>query len=458
MLQLAATQLLTVRREKAERAAVAAAEASAKAYRPWRSIARPEQITPGTSGAALIRTDWAFWVLLAGRGFGKTRSGAEWSIEQAKSQPGSHGALVAATADDARKVMLSSGLESVEGASGILAISPPDFRPVYEPSKRTVTWPNGTVATLYSAEEPNRLRGPQHHWGWVDEIAAWEKEGAAWDQFLFGLRLGSRPQACITSTPRPVKLLRELIKNPRAVITKGSTYDNRANLAPTFFDEIVGKYEGTRLGRQELYAELLEDVLGALWNHTRLDQLRRPKPLDFKRLVVAIDPAVTNKTDSDETGIIAAGVAECWCKGFAEDHGFVLEDGSGRHAPDAWARRALAMLDDLEGDLIVAEVNNGGDLVEVNIRTVRKNAPYKAVHASRGKRTRAEPISALSEQGKVHHVAGAKLEQLEDQMCTWDPLGGGKSPDRLDAMVWALTELMLDDEESTADLWSRAEL
>lgn len=432
------------RRAEALRKLRPSLQASTRARPRWRSVARPEQLAPGSPGAALKRSDWAFWLVLAGRGFGKTRSGAEWCIERARALPGSHGALVAATSDDARKVMLSSGLEGIEGASGILAVSPPDFRPTYEPSKRTVTWPNGTVATLYSAEEPNRLRGPQHHWGWVDEIAAWEKEGAAWDQFLFGLRLGARPQACITSTPRPIKLVRDLLKNPRTVVTKGSTYDNRANLAPTFFDEIVNRYEGTRLGRQELHAELLEDVPGALWNRDRIEQLRRARPLQFQRLAVAIDPAVTNKADSDETGIIAGGLAECACRGALELHGFLLHDASGRHSPDAWARRAIGLYTDLLADRIVAEVNNGGDLVEVNLRTVDPYVPYRAVRAAHGKRTRAEPVAALYEQGKVHHVMGAELELLEDQMCTWDPLAGGKSPDRLDAAVWLLTDLMLD--------------
>src|SRR5581483_1846425 len=256
----------------------------------WRFWGRPEQFAPGTLGAAISCVDWSFWLLLAGRGFGKTRAGAEFAIEKARALPGSHGALVAATADDARKTMVSAGLENSEGASGILAVSPPDFRPAYEPSKRMLSWPNGSRATLYSAEEPDRLRGPQHHWGWVDEIAAWEKEGEAFDQFLFGLRLGDHPQACITTTPRPIRIVRDLLTDPRTVITRGTTYDNRDNLAPSFLTKIAGKYEGTRLGRQELYAELLDDAPGALWSSAMIEALRvQVAPLRCERVVVAID-------------------------------------------------------------------------------------------------------------------------------------------------------------------------
>lgn len=409
----------------------------------WRFWGRPEQFAPGSARAAIERGDWTFWLLLAGRGFGKTRAGAEFAIEKAKALPGSHGALVASTADDARKTMLSAGLENVEGASGILAISPPDFRPIYEPSKRILSWPNGTVATLYSAEEPNRLRGPQHHWGWADEVAAWEKEAAAWDQFLFGLRLGDRPQACITTTPRPIALLRQLVVDPRTVVTRGTTFDNATNLAPSFLSEVIGKYEGTRLGRQELYAEILDDVPGALWSWERIDPLRvKEAPAELRRVVVAIDPAVSSSETSDETGIVVAGVGQCNCLGKEELHGFVLADLSGKYSPNAWAQKAIAAYRANRADRIVAEVNNGGALVEVNLRTVDSRTPYRAIHASQGKRTRAEPVAALYEQGRVHHV-GFHV-RLEDQLTTWDPLSSDKSPDRLDALVWALTELMLN--------------
>lgn len=408
----------------------------------WRhGLARPEQRAPGTDGAAIDRTDWTFWLLLAGRGFGKTRSGAEWIIDQAVKRPGSHLALVAATTDDARKTMLSSGLESNEGASGILAVSPPDFRPVYEPSKRIVTWPNGTVGTVYSADEPDRLRGPQHHAAWVDEIAAWSRQREAWDMLLFGLRLGRNPQACITTTPRPVPLIRDLLANPQTVVTRGTTYDNRANLAEAFFANVIRRYEGTRLGRQELGGELLEDHPGALWRLGQIDALRVIEAPDLRRIVVAIDPAVTSNPDSAETGMVVAGVGPCCCNGRPELHGFVLADSSGRYTPNEWAQEAVARYKHHHADRIVGEVNNGGDLVEANVRSASKRVSYKAVRASRGKQTRAEPVAALYERGVVHHVGSFPL--LEDQLCTWDPSAGMPSPDRLDALVWALTELML---------------
>jgi phage terminase large subunit-like protein len=416
--------------------------AVAKLRHAWRFWGRPEQLAPGTPGAAIDRADWTYWLLLAGRGFGKTRAGAEWAVEKARALPGSHGALVGATADDVRKTMVGSGLEGIEGATGILCVSPLDFRPTYEPSKRTLSWPNGTVATLYSAEEPDRLRGPQHGWGWVDEVAAWDKQAAAFDQFLFGLRYGLRPQACITTTPRPIKLVRDLLADPRTVVTRGSTFANVENLSPSFLTSIVGKYEGTRLGRQELYAELLEDVPGALWMSDRIEQLRvKQAPVPLRRVVVAVDPAVSSSETSDETGIVVAGIALCRCRGTEEMHGFVLADLSGRYSPAGWAREVIAAYHAHRADRIVAEANNGGALVEANLRAVGGSVSYRAVHAAQGKRTRAEPVAALCEQGKVHHVG--LHARLEDQLTTWDPLSSAKSPDRLDALVWALTELML---------------
>jgi len=416
-------------------------EAPEKPSLPWRSTARPEQLAPGSAGALLARDDWSFWLLLAGRGFGKTRSGAEWAIEQARNLPCSHGALVGPTAGDVSKVMLSAGLEGSDGASGILAVSPPDFRPLYTATRRRLTWPNGTVATLYSAEEPNRLRGPQHHWGWVDELAAWEKEDEAWNQLLFGMRLGRHPRICITTTPRPIRILRTMLADPLTVVTKGRTIDNRANLAPSFLSQLMQRYEGTRLGRQELDAELLEDFEGALWSRKMIDDRRIAIVPALARSVVAIDPAVSEGEGSDETGIIVAGVGWCSCRGSDELHGFVLEDRSGKHSPDTWAREAVMAYERNSADRIVAEVNNGGALVEANLRTVGLEVAYLGVHAAQAKRTRAEPVAALYEQGKVHHIGS--LVGLEDQLCSWNPLAKGNSPDRLDALVWALTELML---------------
>ena len=394
-------------------------EAEALLY-DWRFWARPNQVPPPG--------DWRTWLVLAGRGFGKTRTGAEWVREQVEQGQCSRMALVAPTAADARDVM-------VEGESGILAISPPWFRPLYEPSKRRLTWPNGAIATTYSADEPDRLRGPQHDGAWADELAAW-KYSETWDMLMFGLRLGADPRAVVTTTPKPVRLIRELLAAATTVVTRGSTYENADNLAPAFFEKIISKYEGTRLGRQELHAEVLDDVPGALWARKMLDDLRRLAAPDLVRVVVAVDPAVTSEEGSDETGIVVAG------KG-ADGHGYVLEDLSGRFSPDAWARRAVDAYQERQADRVIAEVNNGGDLVETIVRTVDARVSYKGVHASRGKQTRAEPVAALYEQGRIHHVGS--LEDLEDQMCTWLP--GMKSPDRMDALVWALTELMLDGQE-----------
>ncbi|MGE5589210.1 MAG: DNA-packaging protein [Bacillota bacterium] len=384
----------------------------------WPFWARPNQLPPPG--------DWRVWLVLAGRGFGKTRTGAEWLRDQVQNRGRGRLALVAPTAADARDVM-------VEGESGILAISPPWFRPVYEPSKRRLTWPNGAIATTYSADEPDRLRGPQHDGAWADELAAW-KYPDAWDMLMFGLRLGTDPRVVATTTPKPVRLIRELLASETTAVSRGSTYENAANLAPAFLQQIVTKYKGTRLGRQELDGEVLDDVPGALWTRKALDDLRRPAAPELVRVVVAIDPAVTSGEDSDETGIVVAGRG-------VDGHGYVLRDLSCRMSPDGWARRAVVAFQDHRADRIVAEVNNGGDLVEQVVRTVDRSVPYKAVHASRGKRVRAEPIAALYEQGKVHHVGG--LPDLEDQMCSFLPEGGDKSPDRVDALVWALTELLL---------------
>ncbi|HTW52062.1 MAG TPA: terminase family protein [Stellaceae bacterium] len=374
--------------------------------------------------------DWRVWLLLAGRGFGKTRTGAEMVRRLIGMRTARHVALVAPTAADARDVM-------VEGESGLLAIAPPWDRPEYEPSKRRLTWENGAIATTYSADEPERLRGPQHDFAWCDELAAW-RYPEAWDMLMFGLRLGQNPRAVVTTTPRPAKLIKALVADPKVVVTRGTTYENWENLAPAFFDQIVRRYDGTRLGRQELDAEILDDVPGALWTHGLIDATRVNTAPSMTRIVVSIDPAVSSQEHADETGIVVAGRD-------ATGHGYVLADLSGRYTPTEWAKAAIAAYRAHAADRIVAEVNNGGDLVEATLRVVDPAVPFAAVHAARGKVARAEPVAALYEQGRVHHLGA--LPRLEDQMCCFahdfSRETAGYSPDRVDALVWGLSELLV---------------
>lgn len=380
----------------------------------WEAWARGDQLAPPG--------DWQTWLIKAGRGWGKTRTGAEWVRSVA--QPGARIALVGATAADVRDVM-------IEGESGVISVCPPHDRPRYEPSKRRLTWANGAVATAYSAEEPDRLRGPQHTHAWCDEVAAWAHP-EAWDMMLMGLRLGVLPRVVATTTPRTVPLLKTIQGSPGVIVTRGKTLDNAGNLAPSFLTSLMARYEGTRLGRQELDGEDLEDNPEALWQRDGLDATRRHEAPELTRVVVAIDPAATSKDTSDETGIVVAALG-------ADGRGYVLADRSGRHKPDAWARRAVEAYHEFKADRIIAEGNQGGEMVSHVLGTVQANLPIRIVHASRGKAARAEPIAALYEQGRISHVGA--LPQLEDQLCTWTP--GDASPDRLDALVWALTELFL---------------
>jgi phage terminase large subunit-like protein len=396
----------------------------------WWVKARANQLPPAG--------DWSVWLLLAGRGFGKTRVLSEMANIWSASGLYKRLAIVAATASDCRDVL-------VEGESGILATAPSWCRPQYQPTRRQLQWPNGAIGTLYSAEEPDRLRGPQHDTALCDELATW-REPETWDMLMFGLRLGQRPQTIVACTPRPTKLLRSLLarEGHGVVITRGSSYENAANLAPEFFSQIVNKYQGTRLGRQELDAELLEDTPGALWTLDILDCARRDHAPDLARVVVAIDPAMSTREGSDETGIIVAGRDD-------RGHGWVLEDLSGKYQPADWARIAIEAYRRHSADRIVAEVNQGGDLVENTIRMVDANVSFTAVHASRGKYVRAEPVAALFEQNKVHLVGS--FPHLEDQLTSFVPdLDRGKSgsPDRVDALVWALTELVVDREPYAA--------
>lgn len=393
----------------------------------WEFWGRPEQMLPAG--------DWIYWIPLAGRGFGKTRLGAEAVRKWVQSSK--YVNLIGATSDDVRSIM-------VEGVSGILAICPNDERPRYIANRRLLEWPNGSRSLLFSADEPDRLRGKNHEKIWADELAAWRYPDA-WVQATLGLRIGARPQAVITTTPRPTKIMRELIGDPHSHVTRHSTYENIANLAQSFVEQIVKKYEGTRLGRQELSAEMLLDTPGALWTRDMIEAAfmgREDKQLlvhKMKRIVVAIDPSVSNTENSDETGLIVAGV------GKEDDLAYVLEDASGRYSPNDWAKKAVELYRRWRADRVIAEVNNGGDLVENTLRIVDPTLSYRAVHASKGKVTRAEPVSALYEQGKVRHVG--VFAKLEDQMCEFtsdfDRAKAGYSPDRVDALVWALTDLML---------------
>jgi phage terminase large subunit-like protein len=397
----------------------------------WKFWARPEQLQP--SGK-----DWNIWLALAGRGWGKTRSGAEWVREQVMSGK-KRIAAVAPTKADVRKVM-------VEGDSGLLKVcwkgdkthaGKPMGYPKWYPTNNALIWDNGAEVHFFSAEDPERLRGPQFEAAWCDEVCAWRNQQDVWDMLQFTLRLGRHPRVFITTTPKPTKLLRNIVKNPKTVLSKGSMYDNAANLADTFLEAIKTTYEGTRLGRQEIYAEVLDEASGALWSRSLLErcEIEKDKVPDLSRIVVAIDPAITSNEESDKTGIIVAGVD-------INGKAYILADHTGQYTPQEWASLAIKLYNEFEADRIVAERNQGGDMVRHTLQTEDANVPIRLVHASRGKMARAEPVSALYEQGKVYHVKG--LNDLEDQMVTWEPLGSTGSPDRLDACVWALTDLMLN--------------
>lgn len=416
----------------------------------WEFWARPDQLEP--------KGNWKVWLPLAGRGWGKTRTGAEWVRHQVKK--GLHRiACVAPTRGDVRRVM-------VEGESGLLNVcwkGDKTYRgadmgfPDWSPTNNTMTWKNGAVAQFFSAEDPERLRGPQFHSAWCDEICAWNNMEETWDMLQFTLRLGKNPRILVTTTPKPVKLLRRLmapenVQSGRVYITRGSTYDNKDNIDI----EALQQYEGTRLGRQELYAEVLDEAAGALWNRKMIDEAQYDLPegtvvkaedgsVDYDasrvafaqtlaRVVVSVDPAVSANEESDMTGIIVAGVD-------VNGTAYVIEDSTGQYLPEQWATKVQELYQKYQADLVVAERNQGGDMVKHTIRTVDELLPVKMVHASRGKFARAEPVSSLYERKKVKHLK--YLSALEEQMVTWEPLGSIGSPDRLDAMVWAITNLLL---------------
>ena len=395
----------------------------------WKLWARPDQLAP--------EGDWRTWLLLAGRGAGKTRAGAEWIRERVKTGAGRIG-LIAPTAADARDVMVAALKECCHPKDADWKDRPLGL-PVYEPSKRRLSWENGATAMLFSADEPDRLRGPQHDTIWADELAAWNRLQEAWDMAQFGLRLkdnaGRAPRQCVTTTPRPLPLVRKLVKDPRSVVSRASTYDNAANLAADFIAEMRAKYEGTRLGRQEIAAEILDDVPGALWTRDMIEKARGEAPAHLDRIVIGVDPSGSDGETGDSQGIVVTGR-----KG---DHAYVLEDGSTRQSPEGWARVVASLFAKHSADLVAVEKNYGGDMARAVLQAASKNLPVKLVNATRGKHVRAEPVSYLYERGKVTHCQ--PMPELEDQMCGFTSTGymGDGSPDRADALVWALTELML---------------
>ena len=400
----------------------------------WKFWARPNQIAP--------EGDWNTWLILAGRGFGKSRAGTEWVREMVK-QGHKRIALVTATNSDIERV-------AITGESGFLNSCWKGDKtykgetmglPNWSPTKRTLTWENGAQLQAFSAEEPERLRGPQFSAAYCDELCAWSKDRASWEQLQFTLRLGKHPQVCIATTPKPTKLIQEILKSSKTIATYGSTFDNSANLASTYLEAVKAQFEGTRLGRQELYAEILDEAAGALWTRDLLAKCEVTDvedPVEFAktlaRVVISVDPAITSNADSDMTGIIVAGIDINGCS-------YILQDATDRYTPEGWATKAIDLYHLYEADKIVAERNQGGDMVKYTLHTVNETVPVKLVHASRGKFARAEPVSSLYERGKVKHLRG--LDALETQMTTWEPLGSIGSPDRLDAMVWAITELAL---------------
>jgi len=402
----------------------------------WSFWARDEQLEP--------QGDWNTWFINAGRGFGKTRAGVEWVRDQVK-RGAKRIAAVAATNSDIERVM-------VKGESGFLSVCWEGDKtyqgkkmgyPEWSPTKRSLTWENGAQVQFFSAEEPERLRGPQFEVAWCDELAAWNKDMDTWSMLQFCMRLGKHPRIMVTTTPKPTKLVRQILKDSKTHVTTGSTFDNAANLASTYLKAVKEQYGGTRLGRQELYAEVLEEAEGALWTTEMLDKasVKHEEVPTLNRIVVALDPAVTSNAESDMTGIVVAGID---VNGVA----YVLGDYTDRLSTQGWASKAIQLYHQYQADRIVAEVNQGGDMVRTTIHGEDATIPFKAVRASRGKFARAEPISALYERGIVKHVAnppdGASLNELETQMRTWEPLGSIGSPDRLDALVWAITDLSLN--------------
>jgi len=385
----------------------------------WVKQSRPKQLTPDG--------DWSVWLILAGRGWGKTLTGAQDMAWFALNNPDSRIAIVAPTFADGRDTC-------IEGESGLISILSEKLIANYNRSLGELVLHNGSRFKTFSSDTPERLRGPQHHRAWCDELGSW-KYSETWDQLLFGLRLGDNPKVIVTTTPKPIPLVKDLAKRKDVHITSGSTFENKANLAESSLEQLKQRYEGTRLGRQELYAEVLEDVEGSLWSRDLIEKSILPyneKLPDMKRIVVAVDPAVTANKNSDETGIVVCSVD-------FKGRYYILNDMSGKYTPDAWAKKVVEAYESYKADKVIAEVNNGGDLVERVVKTQHESVSYKSVRATRGKFVRAEPIAALYEQKRVKHLERFSL--LEDQLCSYNPEITKQSPDRLDALVWGLTEL-----------------
>lgn len=405
----------------------------------WQLNARLEQLPP--------ETRWFCWLIMAGRGFGKTRCGSEWVNALVNKEPWAwvreedipdepvRVALLADNAEDAVKVM-------IKGRSGLLNTAPPWNRPRFKPSEKALYWPNGGMAFYYSAEDAEQLRGPEHHAAWVDELGKFRNPQDPWDNLIMGLRLGTFPRVIVTTTPRPHPMLKELVSEPDTEVTRGSTYDNKGNLPHRFLRKIEELYEGTRVGRQELHAELFDDVEGALFSTRQFDKNRLkviPEDVSLVRIVVAVDPPATSTEKANLCGISVVAKGD-------DGHGYVLEDRSLSQAtPEMWGRAAVTAYLEWGADLIVAETNQGGEMVEHVVRSIDANVSYKSVHATRGKVVRAEPVSALYEQDRVHHVGpAARFKALEDQLLLFAPgvvFDPEHSPDRADALVWGLTEL-----------------
>lgn len=395
----------------------------------WSVWARRNQLPPGG--------DWTTWVVLGGRGAGKTRAGAEWvrgmAMGQAPfaTQPTGRIAFVGESYADAREIM-------VEGVSGILAISPRWERPVWQASRRRLEWSNGAVAQLFSASDPEGLRGPQFGAAWCDELAKWNEPDATWDMLQFGLRLGTRPRQMVTTTPRPVPLVRRLLEDPHCAVTKMATAENVAHLAPEFMRAVVGRYEGTRLGRQELGGELIEDRDDALWSRATIDANRVRSVPRLVDIVVALDPPATSGPRADACGMVAAGRSE-------DGTIYVLSDWTVRGVtPSVWAQRAVELFRASDARRIVVEVNQGGEMVKSVIGHADPTVPVEPVRATKAKWVRAEPVAMLYEQGRIRHVG--THAGLEDEMCNFASSGTskGRSPDRIDALVWAVASLAPD--------------